>query len=247
MKLTGITQLAQSSNWLVAVIVTVVFASLARLTRGVTTSGAIAGAVVCFVLFTGVGPAAVLVLLSVFCLTWLATRFGYQRKQSLGTAERREGRQASQVLANLGVAALCAGLFRLSGGNAIWLLAMSAALAEAAADTVSSELGQTSRRVPRLITTWDRVPAGTDGGISRRGTAGGLLAAAVVGVVCVLAGIVSSKQSYVALGAAMLGMLADSFLGASLERRKLCNNDAVNFASTAIAAGIAVWFSRLIA
>ncbi len=243
MKLAEITQLVQSSNWVVAVVVTVVFASLARLTRGVTTSGAIAGAVVCFLLFTGVGPAAVLVLLIVFCLTWLATRYGYQRKQSLGTAEPREGRKASQVLANLGVAAICAALFRLSRGNGGWVLAMSAALAEAAADTVSSELGQTSGRVPRLITTWDRVPAGTDGGISRRGTAGGLMAAAVVCVVCVLAGITSPKQSYIALAAAAIGMLVDSFLGASLERRKLLNNDAVNFASTAVAAGMALLLS----
>ncbi|MGA2697010.1 MAG: DUF92 domain-containing protein [Terriglobales bacterium] len=242
-----IAQFARSSNLVAAVVVTLVFSGLARLTRGVTTSGAIAGAVVCFLMFAGVGPAAVLVLLSVFCLTWLATRFGYQRKQTLGTAEPGEGRKASQVLANLGVAAICAGWFRLSQGNEAWLLAMSAALAEAAADTVSSELGQTSRREPRLITTWDHVPAGTDGGISRRGTAGGLMAAAVVCVVCVLAGIVSPKRSYVALGAAMLGMLADSFLGASLERRKLLNNDAVNFASTAVAASIAAWFSHLIA
>jgi uncharacterized protein (TIGR00297 family) len=230
-----------------ALAVALVFTTLARVTRGVTASGAVAGAVVCFLIFTGSGPAAGLVLLCVFCLTWLATRYGYQRKQTLGTAEPREGRKASQVLANLGVAAICAASFRLSRGNAVWLLAMSAALAEAAADTVSSELGQTSKRGPRLITTWDHVPAGTDGGISRRGTAGGLMAAAVVCVVCVLAGLLPSKRSYISLGAATFGMLADSVLGASLERRKLLNNDAVNFASTAVAAGVAAWLSHLIA
>ena len=34
-------------------------------------------------------------------------------------------------------------------------------------------------------------------------------------------------------------MLADSYLGASLERRKVLNNDSVNLLSTAVAAGIA--------
>jgi uncharacterized membrane protein len=34
-------------------------------------------------------------------------------------------------------------------------------------------------------------------------------------------------------------MIADSFLGAVMERRKLLNNDAVNFLGTLIAAGVA--------
>lgn len=242
-EVSAILQLANSSTLAMAVVVTLVFAGLARLARGVTWSGAGAGAIVCFLMFMGAGPAAISVLLVVFCLTWLATRYGYRRKQSLGTAEKQEGRKASQVVANLGAAAVCAGLFRLSRKDA-WLLAMVAALAEAAADTVSSELGQTSRREPRLITTWDHVPAGTDGGISRRGTAGGLMAAAIVCVACVLSGIVSPKQSYRALAAAMIGMVVDSFLGASLERRKLLNNDAVNFVSTAVASGMALLLSQ---
>ena len=50
--------------------------------------------------------------------------------------------------------------------NPAFLLAMAAALSEAAADTVSSELGQALGRTPRLITTWRPVPAGTDGGVS---------------------------------------------------------------------------------
>ncbi len=179
---------------------------------------------------------AILALLSVFVLTWLATRFGYQRKQRLGTAEKREGRQASQVLANLATATVCAMFYRFFHENPVWLVAMAAALAEAAADTVSSELGQTSQREPRLITTWDHVPAGTDGGISRRGTAGGVMAAAIVGAVCVITNIVSLRQFVVVLSAAIVGMTADSLLGASFERRRLMNNDAVNFSSTVVAA-----------
>jgi uncharacterized membrane protein len=43
----------------------------------------------------------------------------------------------------------------------------------------------------------------------------------------------------IAILAAVAGMIADSFLGALLERRKLLNNDAVNFLGTLVAAGIA--------
>src|ERR1043165_8885379 len=129
----------------VVVLVTVLFALLARTMRGVSFSGAVAGVVVCFVLYASAGVAAFIMLVLLFTLTWAATRLGYQRKQKLGTAEKGNGRTASQVLANIGVAAVCAGAYR-SRGNTIFLLAMCAALAEAAADTVSSEIGQAFSR-----------------------------------------------------------------------------------------------------
>ena len=91
-------------RWVVAVALTVAFTLLARVVRGVTNSGAVAGAFSCFVLYVGGGPGAFAALITVFALAWITTRLGYARKQKLGTAERREGRKASQVLANLGVA-----------------------------------------------------------------------------------------------------------------------------------------------
>jgi uncharacterized membrane protein len=121
-----------------AVLVTLAFAALARVLRGVSVSGALAGAAVCFLLYASAGPGAFVALVAVFAITWAATKLGYRRKQDLGTAERREGRAASQVLANLSVAAVCAILFALAHGKAIFLLAMVAALCEATADTVSS-------------------------------------------------------------------------------------------------------------
>src|ERR1700690_690746 len=129
---------------------TVAFTVLARWMRGVSISGAVAGAVVCFLMYVGAGRGAFLALVSVFALAWIATHWGYQRKQKLGTAETREGRTAAQVLANVSVAAVCAALSGVSG-RAIYLLAMTAALSEAAADTVSSEFGQTSTDRPHLI------------------------------------------------------------------------------------------------
>src|SRR6202035_6057183 len=88
-----------------AVIISVVFAALARWVPGVTVGGAIAGAGICCLLYLGAGLGAFLALVSVFALTWLGTRLGYRRKEKLGTAERRDGRTALQVLANLVVAA----------------------------------------------------------------------------------------------------------------------------------------------
>ncbi len=222
----------------IAVIITLLFAGFGRLVKGVSWSGAAAGAVVCFLLCVSAGGGAVAALVSVFVLTWMATGFGRSHKQKLGTAEKSGGRRASQVLANLGVATGAAVLFTIYG-KAGFLLATAAALSEAAADTVSSEIGQAVGANPRLITTWKIVPAGTDGGVTVAGTLAGVMAAAVVGVVCVVTELMPWKWFGIAVGAATVGMVADSFLGAWLERRGLLNNDLVNFLGTLIAAGIA--------
>jgi len=235
--------LVQGSRLWVAGAVTVVFALLARLLRGVTTPGAITGAAVCFVLYTGAGRGAFAALVAVFVLTWLTTRLGYRRKQKLRTAQSPEGRSASQVLANLSVAATCAGA-SLLGAKPILVLAACAALSEAAADTVSSEFGQARSEKARLITNWAEVPAGTNGGVSWEGTLAGLVAAAVVSVVGSIAGLLPPRWLGVSIASAFAGMIADSFLGAALERRGFLNNNWVNFFGTMVAAAIATLLVR---
>src|SRR6267143_3033322 len=76
-------------------LVTTAFSGLGHLIRGVTLSGAIAGAMICFVLFSSAGPGGFVFMLTLFIATWITTRLGRSRKQRLGTAERREGRTGS--------------------------------------------------------------------------------------------------------------------------------------------------------
>jgi uncharacterized protein (TIGR00297 family) len=225
----------------VGVGLTLGFAVLARVLRGVTLGGAIAGGVVCFLLFAGAGWGAFAALAAVFVLTWSGTRFRYQKKQTRGLAERRGGRKGAQVLANLGVAAGCAVVFGFSRHPAA-VLACSAALAEAAADTVSSELGQAWSETAWLVTSWQRVPAGTDGGITAVGTLSGVTAAAAVSLAGATAGLIPLRWAGVSVAAAVAGMLGDSLLGAWLERKGWLTNDWVNFFGTLSAAGLA-WLS----
>jgi uncharacterized protein (TIGR00297 family) len=229
-----------SGPWAAAVI-TLIFAILGRLVHGVTISGAFAGAVVCFAIYAGVGPGAFLAVVFVFSITWLATRLGYRRKLKLGTAEKKDGRRASQVLANLAVAGACAAMYGYLQKN-ILLFGLAAALAEAAADTVSSEVGQLSLHEARLITNWQAVPAGTDGGVSWTGSLAGLGAATAVSLVCFLTGVIPGRLIAPAILAGAAGMIADSYMGAVLERRRLLNNDAVNFLGTLTAAAVAFLF-----
>lgn len=218
--------------------VTLAFTVVARWLRGVSLSGAVAGAGICFVMYAA-GPGAVGALALVFALTWASTRFGYSRKKRLGTAENQQGRTASQVLANLSVAAACAVVSAVTG-KSVFFLGTAAALSEAAADTVSSELGQARSEVARLITTWEKVAAGTSGGVSGTGTAAGIAAALAVSLVAVWVGLLSKKWLGISVLAATLGMIADSFLGATLEKRGLLNNNWVNFLSTLLAAAVAM-------
>jgi uncharacterized protein (TIGR00297 family) len=222
----------------IAAAVTLGFAVLARAVRGVNHSGALAGGFACFVLFTGAGPTAFATLAALFLMTWAATRLGYRRKLALGLAERREGRNAWQILANLAVAALGSVAFSATG-NRVWLIAALAALAEAATDTVASEIGQCHGSDGRLITTWERVPPGTDGGITLPGSIAGLAAGLVISLVAALGGMLPRTQLWIPVAAGFAGMLIDSILGATLQRRGWINNEAVNFFATLAAAALA--------
>jgi uncharacterized protein (TIGR00297 family) len=220
--------------WIFAAL-TLVFAVLGWAVRGVTTRGAVAGGIVCFAILLGAGLGGFAALLALFLLTWAATRVGYAHKQRLGTAEARGGRNAAQVLANVGVAALCALLFMVFRDQRL-MVAFGAALAEAAADTVSSEIGQAVGGIPRLVTNWKPVVAGTDGAISVAGTVAGVAAAVLVGLTCALTRVLEWHQFLICAVAGTFGMIADSLLGATLERRGVLGNNAVNFISTGIAA-----------
>lgn len=222
----------------VAAAVTLGFAALARVLRGVNSSGAVAGGLVCLLLFVGAGPAGFVALVALFVMTWVSTRLGRSRKVALGVAERREGRSAWQVLANLITASL-GSVFYGATGNRGWLVAAVAALCEAAIDTVASEIGQAGRAEARLITTWQRVAAGTDGGITAPGCMAGAASGMSLALLSSAGGLLPVSQIWIAVSAGFFGMLFDSFLGATVQSRGLISNQAVNFFATLAAAMLA--------
>lgn len=197
-------------------------------------------------------------VLAVSLLAYFATRMGRAKKERLGTAEERHGRAASQVAANLGVAALV-----LTQNFQSWLIDSHwfsrgtlapvpifavglAGLAEAAADTVSSEIGQVLGGRPRMITTLRTADPGVDGAISIAGTLAGIAAGVIVALAGTLALRGDASLFWISTAGAIFGLLFDSLLGATLERRGWLNNDAVNFLSTAGAAAFALGILAII-
>jgi uncharacterized protein (TIGR00297 family) len=171
-------------------------------------------------------------------MTSISTRLGYRRKLALGIAERREGRSWWQILANLAVAAVAAVAFSISGDRR-WLVAIVAALAEAATDTVASEVGQFRGSDARLITTWRLVPAGTDGGVTPLGSIAGATAGLAIAAIAIAGGLLSPRQLWIPVVAGAAGMFIDSLLGATLQRRGWIDNQTVNLISTFAAAALA--------
>ena len=225
-----------------AVGVSTAFGILAWGLRAVTVGGALTGVVLTSLFCLGSGPQALVPVLCLFLLTFIATRLGHAEKLSRRLAERSKGRRSTQIIANVGVAVLCSVPILLveDAPYGLLMIGASAALAEAAADTVSSEIGQWIGRQPYMITTMRPVEHGTDGGITLIGTFVGIVAGIFVAASCVWARLIAHRWFWLVVLCATLGMLIDSVLGATLERRGKLGNDGVNYSSSAIAAMLAL-------
>lgn len=96
-------------------------------------------------------------------------------------------------------------------------------------DTLASELGILSTKKPRLVTTGQEVPPGTNGGMTVWGTACSVCGGAIIGLVMALVllwengacgfGIVTQMVAYGSF-AGGFGSLVDSLLGATVQRTR---------------------------
>jgi len=226
---------------LAAALLSLVFALLAHRMRAVTPAGAVAGAILAFAVSVTAGLEAFAVVAAVFVLAAVTTRLGQARKRAWGLAEQKQGRSVWQILANVSAATLCAGLsFAISARRELLLAAMVAALGEAAADTASSECGQAQAGRVYLIIDFRRVPVGTDGGMSVVGTVAALVAAMLIALVGSWVGLLPTEHIPAVAGAAFLGTVVDSLLGATLQKRGWLNNNGVNLVSTVAGAAFAM-------
>ncbi len=211
-------------------------------TRALSGSGAVAAfAVGALTYGSGAVPFA-LVLLAFFLPSVALSRLGKRRKRALVDIGKGGARDAFQVLANGGVATLCAVLFALSR-DPRWAWAFAGAYAAATADTWATEIGTLARRAPRSILTLRPVPTGLSGGITLPGTLAEVAGALWIGTVALVcftiplgglgaqfqagAGLVPSPSPWFRLlavaFAGVVGSTADSLLGATVQELRRCD------------------------
>jgi uncharacterized protein (TIGR00297 family) len=203
----------------------------------VSRSGALGGLLVGTIVYACLGPPGFAVLALFVVGGSLLTRLGYQSKQRAGTAQEHGGRRgARNALANCAVAVLCAILARATGSD-LFTTAFVASLGAAFADTSESEIGQLLSRAPRLITTLEKAPPGTDGAISLPGTLAGIIAASLTAILALALGLIDAPSTALLIAmAAFLGTLADSLIGARFPH---IGNETTNVICTLVAATLA--------
>ncbi len=194
-----------------------IVASLAYRARALSGTGAAAASVVGAIVFGSGGWTAAAVLFAFFLPSTLLSRVGAPRKCALAGGERETPRSGWQVLANGGVAALCA--LAATRGGAPFAAGFAGAFAAASADTWGTEVGTLSGRPPFSILTLRSVRAGLSGGVTPLGIAATLAGALCVAGTAAAAG-VAPLWSVAAGGVA--GATLDSVLGASLQALRWC-------------------------
>jgi len=191
--------------------------------RSLTKDGALAAWFVGAVTFGSLGIAGAGILLAFFVTSVTLTRFGQATKRERLVDVAKTGpRDARQVFANGGVAALCAFAAFVAGSSGIGarcVVAFAGAFAAATADTWGTELGSLLASEPRSIFSWRPIPTGLSGGVTAVGTIAEAAGALFIATVALLAGI----GSFVAIAVAgFAGALLDSLLGATAQSLRWC-------------------------
>lgn len=241
-------------------------ALLAWRARALTIDGALAAWIVGACVFGAGGWAYAAVLFAFFIPSTLLSRVGRARKRELTDIGKHGARDARQVVANGGVAALCAVLSAATHAPPI-AAAFAGAFAAASADTWGTEIGTLAKMPPRSILTFKPLAPGISGGVTAAGTLAEIAGACAVGLTAWALG---AGSWWIVAAGGCIGALADSILGASLQELRYCqqcrrecetdphfcgsvtvlrrgapwmSNDAVNACASAIGALAAGWMA----
>lgn len=247
----AIANTAQQWNILLGLLLASSFSLAAFLTKGITLDGMFAAIVIgAYVLGLGGWAAAIVLLL--FFLTSLVIS---DRSKKQEPDIRRDG---LQVWAN-GFWLIVFLTLLVIFDAPVFTVGAMAAVATAAADTWATELGSDNPNSTYLITTFDQVKPGTDGGVSLKGTFAALAGAALIAGATVYFFSLHFSVFIISFTAAFLGCLIDSYFGALYQQEKhsvilpilnveICiSNNFVNAVSTGIGGLLAIILNLIFA
>ncbi|XP_066039351.1 LOW QUALITY PROTEIN: transmembrane protein 19 [Chamaea fasciata] len=228
-------------RWLFSVLVPLIIATQGFKKKSLDHSGALGGLVVGFIL-TVANYSFFSSLFVFFVTSSKLTKWKKDIKKQIDS-EYKEGGQRNwvQVFCNGGVPTELALLYMIENGpgeipidfskeyTASWMcLSLLGALACSAGDTWASEIGSVmSKSKPRLITTWEQVPVGTNGAVTLVGLVSSLLGGMTVGIAYFITQLIfvtdleisAPQWPIIVFGAAagLLGSIVDSYLGATMQ------------------------------
>ncbi|CAG0968880.1 hypothetical protein METP2_01273 [Methanosarcinales archaeon] len=173
-------------------------------------------------------------LLAFFLLGSVFTRYKYNFKLARGIAEGKGGVRGyknvfSNSLAGLTLA-IAYGIFPWHGQ--VLLAAYMGSVATACGDTLASEIGETYKGEPRMITTFKKTKPGTDGAVSILGEGAAFFGALVIALLAFILVPIDLSLVLIVTAGGFIGTNIDSLLGATLQQKGYLTNNGVNLAAT---------------
>ncbi len=215
----------------IAVIIAFGFGYFSYKLRTADLSGLFSGALVGIILIIFSDVRWFFIMLAFFIIGSACTRYKFEWKERIGVEQTHGGaRGYKNVFANGIVSASAAVLYGITANYAFAAMFVGS-VATAAADTVASEIGVTGGD-PYLITTFRRVPAGTNGGITITGELAALLTSAAIGLTAYFLGVVDPMIAGICILAGFIGTNLDSLVGAVIENRGFIGNAGTNVIAT---------------
>lgn len=230
---------------LIFVIVLALSVVITIYTKKLTITASVTAAMIASFIYAAVGFCGIILLGSFFIMGVWATSWKRSIKKHLTSPEENDGRRnTAQVLANGGVAFILAIITLMFPDlDKLMLVLMACSFSSATADTVSSELGMVYGKNFYNIITLKPDVRGDNGVISMEGTLLGIIGSAIIAILyCTCTGW-NISSALIIIAAGSIGNIADSILGATLERNGFLGNNAVNFLNTLIAAAVGGIFS----
>jgi uncharacterized protein (TIGR00297 family) len=178
------------------------------------------------------------ILLAFFLLGSMFTRYKYAFKLSHGTAEGKHGtRGYKNVFSNsLAALALAMAYGVFPSHAAVLMAAYLGSLATACGDTLASEIGQTFKGEPRMITTLKKAKRGTDGAVTWLGEGAALFGSLAIAVLAYFLIQQDMVLLLVVTAGGFIGTNIDSALGATLQQKGYLTNNGVNLFATILGA-----------
>ncbi|MEA1986644.1 MAG: DUF92 domain-containing protein [Candidatus Marinimicrobia bacterium] len=209
-------------------LITTVIAIVAFKAKSLSLDGAVGAWLLGTIVF-GIGGIEWMIPMIIFFTTSsILSHIGGEHKKILNDIFEKTGkRDFYQVFANGGFAVVTTLLFYFTKSQ-IWFVIYLGTVASAMADTWGTELGTFSKKLPRSILNFKKVPMGASGGITFLGTSGAIFGSFFIAISGILfynySNTITLHNSLIIwiTVAGIFGMAIDSILGLTIQAQYKC-------------------------